>query len=98
MAPPAIYWTGYDATNSLYRAMCLSSARMALFKVHPYFSRNEVGTSAEISKRGLHNPRIAPFKSFVVDILTAEVMIGSLQLQLTCAEVKGDSYTLYIVA
>ena len=64
--------------------MCFSSARIALFKVHPYFSRNEVGTSAEMSKRGLHNPRIAPFKSLVVDIFLIEVMKRGLQLQLDC--------------
>ena len=51
--------------------MCLSSARMALFRVHPNFSKNVNGTSAEISSRGLHNPRMAPLRFFDVDILKA---------------------------
>ena len=42
--------------SSVYKGVCFSSARMALFSETPYFSNKSVGTLAEMSSNGLHMP------------------------------------------
>ena len=57
VAPPAMYSTSKFLTMSSYIGACFSSARTALLSLRSYLSRNSVGTTAEMSRRGLPMPR-----------------------------------------